>query len=259
MYGYKKKSYRTKRYTKKRTNKTRYTQRVRKPLNRRVKSFAAKRIVKPAVSVQRGYLPLSPGGMFVRLPYNEENYITVDSTSASAGVCVTHRFRLNSLYDPDITGIGHKPLQYDQLTPVPYNRYMVHAVKCYMTFTNPTNDGMYVGYRIRDNLYNAVATGGKSISYLKEMANTQVAPLNNSGKQTKTFSFYVPLHVCFGITKQQYKDAWAYGAEYNANPSHEISLDLLAFSSVGTQETVRFSCKMIYYAQLGSYSTPAQS
>jgi len=51
--------------------------------------------------------------------------ITLTSTS---GVMATYQFSCNGLYDPNITGGGHQPLYFDQLTPL-YNHYQVVGAK----------------------------------------------------------------------------------------------------------------------------------
>lgn len=48
-------------------------------------------------------------------------------------------FRLNSLYDPDLTNIGHQPQYFDQLcgaANTPYNKYRVLGSKLTVTFTS---------------------------------------------------------------------------------------------------------------------------
>jgi len=44
-------------------------------------------------------------------------------------------FRLNSLFDPDLSGTGHQPLYYDQLTTV-YGQYCVTAVSVFVQGQN---------------------------------------------------------------------------------------------------------------------------
>lgn len=52
------------------------------------------------------------------LRYNETVLISV---SGGSGYYV---FSCNALYDPNVTGTGHQPMYYDQLTPI-YNHYTV--------------------------------------------------------------------------------------------------------------------------------------
>ncbi len=45
-------------------------------------------------------------------------------------------FRLNSLYDPDLTGTGHQPYGFDQFAAL-YSRYKVDRVHIDVLFTTP--------------------------------------------------------------------------------------------------------------------------
>lgn len=60
--------------------------------------------------------------------------ITLTST-ASVG---TYTFRMNSLFDPDFTSIGHQPYYYDQLAAL-YNRYAVQGSTLKATFSLVVN------------------------------------------------------------------------------------------------------------------------
>lgn len=53
----------------------------------------------------------------------------------AAGAAATHVFSCNGLYDPNITGTGHQPLGFDQLTPL-YDKYTVIGAKITITFAN---------------------------------------------------------------------------------------------------------------------------
>lgn len=72
--------------------------------------------------------------------------ITLDPTSG--GNIAYHTFSANGLYDPDITGVGHQPMGFDQLIGVVYNHYTVIGAKLRATFMsqNSTTTGQaYVG------------------------------------------------------------------------------------------------------------------
>lgn len=258
MYGKRPTFQKKKRTYRKKATPTRYKKR--RYYRKTTKSFSAPTIAKPKVSIQRGYLPFSPAGYWCRLPYSNETYITVDSGSSTAGTGVTQTYSLNSLHDPDVTGIGKQPMQWDQLNTI-YNGYLVHAAKIKIEFTNPDSDGMYVGYRVRSG-YNTVASGGQTIAYFKEMDNTKLVPINNSGKQTASMSVYVPLHSLLGLTKEQYKSNFlTYGAyPANTSPGAGAYLDVVAYCTIsGTTTSIRHSVKIIYYSQLSNYITQAQS
>lgn len=50
------------------------------------------------------------------------------SVNALTGANVTHQFRINSLFDPDYTGIGHQPMYHDNYTFI-YQKYRVISAK----------------------------------------------------------------------------------------------------------------------------------
>jgi len=69
-----------------------------------------------------------PDRMKTKLQYQD-----VVQLSASAGSPAIWQFRMNSLYDPDLTGTGHQPQWFDQLSAV-YNNYKVLGSKITCTF-----------------------------------------------------------------------------------------------------------------------------
>lgn len=67
-------------------------------------------------------------------------YQDVIQLAASAGSPALWQFRMNSLQDPDYTGVGHQPQWYDQLSAV-YSYYRVMGSKITCTFIpNNIND-----------------------------------------------------------------------------------------------------------------------
>lgn len=58
-------------------------------------------------------------------------------------------FRLNSLFDPDFTGVGTQPVGFDQWSGL-YNRYRVHSCKVHVEFiSSGTTLGAICGVSIR--------------------------------------------------------------------------------------------------------------
>lgn len=63
-----------------------------------------------------------------------------------------YAFRANSIYDPDMTGIGHQPMGRDIFDQV-YKTYTVLGSKCKVTYSpaSSANGAVIVGLRIEDN------------------------------------------------------------------------------------------------------------
>ncbi len=107
------------------------------------------------------FIPLGlPRKKWVRLKYVDN--ITINPGAAAIGA---HFFRANSLFDPDLTGVGHQPLNFDQLQ-LGYDHYTVYGSKITATFTNNVATaiipGLY-GIFLDDNTTLTYAQGAEVI------------------------------------------------------------------------------------------------
>jgi len=64
---------------------------------------------------------------------------------AAGGIAADQVFRLNSLYDVDLTGVGHQPAGFDELMNL-YKYYAVVGADCHISFqnTDTSNDSLCV-------------------------------------------------------------------------------------------------------------------
>lgn len=80
------------------------------------------------------------------LPY----FYELDSLNPGVGTAASHVYSCNGVYDPDITGVGHQPLGFDQFSLL-YDHYTVIGSKISVTFVNKdTTLTQMVGIRISD-------------------------------------------------------------------------------------------------------------
>lgn len=72
---------------------------------------------------------------FPTVHYTNMRYVdfAVLPSAATAGELSSYIFTINNLYDPNLTGIGHQPYGYDEIS-IRYNRYTVHEVTATVTF-----------------------------------------------------------------------------------------------------------------------------
>ena len=75
-----------------------------------------------------------PTSKMVRFRYVQQ--ITLNASAAAAAV---HVFRANSLYDPDSTGTGHQPANFDRWTNI-YDHYTVVGSRIRVKFTPSTTN-----------------------------------------------------------------------------------------------------------------------
>ncbi len=76
-------------------------------------------------------LPALPRSLVVRLPYTIQQTLT----EGTAGVGTSYVYRLNSLFDPNETGVGTQPVGYDQWSNF-FNRSVVFKADVDVTFVN---------------------------------------------------------------------------------------------------------------------------
>lgn len=98
-----------------------------------------------------------PYGQVVKMKYVD----TLAFSTAATGI-VINVFRSNSIYDPDVTGVGHQPLAHDQWASF-YGRYRVLRCSIKATFTqNQNTEPVLVGVASLEN--SATFTKGSTYS-----------------------------------------------------------------------------------------------
>ena len=158
-----------------------------------------------------------PGGVLstkqdAKLIYAEPG-IVLNSTS---GICGVRVFQLNSLFDPDLTGVGHQPVGYDQLMAL-YEEYLVKAVRYKITCQSTSdNNEIIVGVSINDN---STTQQDPRVYMENGMTNWQVISRIGSGNNTKDFSGYIDLSKVHGVSYKEYLAETAYKGSQFANPT----------------------------------------
>jgi len=114
-------------YVRKKTKKTRTV--------RKRRTFRRKTVFKPQSLIKVGF----PRTTMVKLRY-------VDSFDLNAGVATLayHSMRANSCFDPNRTGIGHQPMNFDLWSSL-YNHYVVVGSKIRCVF-NPSSSTLQGGW-----------------------------------------------------------------------------------------------------------------
>jgi len=189
--------------------------------------------------------PFRPN-MSCRLHYSE----VYTFTTGAVGVCGTEQVvRLNSLFDPDFTGVGHQPFGFDQMALL-YRRYKVNAVLIKLTWSDPTADGMFAAVTIQPPGEPASLTGATSQAVAEQPMST-VKVLNATGSQKAYIKQFVPISTISGVTPLQFKsDVTNFQALTTANPALTPWLRFSAGSDRGTAG-VTLQCRMdlTYYCQ----------
>lgn len=227
---------------------------------RRRTSSGRKRTVKPVRRFRRTYRKKSrkpiingifPPRLPVKLTYAEYDLAI---TGATVGTPGTYVFRLNSLYDPNATGVGHSCKLFDTLcgnvdTDAPYFRYTVYGAKVTITFKNATAKGSVwicgTNQAGPTNNYDARENPNATVKLID-------ATSSNTNRGTVTIRRYYSIAKIWGKTNRYITDYDGNSANYNQNPGIASSLFVQyepEYASVGGKD-VYFNVRIDYYAVL---------
>lgn len=157
--------------------------------------------------------------MIVKLRYAEEFTL-----NASSGSLTAQYFRANSVFDPDVTGVGHQPMEYDFWQGV-YNHYTVVAssIKLMQVPEATTNIiPSYYGVVLSDDP--GVISGYTSVTDIFENPNTTDPRISGSANNTipqasKWTKKSFKANAFFGTNNVE--DGGAYGALVTSTPSKQ--------------------------------------
>lgn len=120
-------------------------------------------------------------------------YVSIQTFNPSVGSYAHNVFSANGCYDPDVTGVGHQPLGFDQWMTF-YDHYTVVKSSCHVSAQNTSSaSGVYPGVwgiTLSDNSSGIAALGSLDHVLESRMAGTdRSAPYGyaggNSDGQTK--------------------------------------------------------------------------
>ncbi|AUW34326.1 capsid protein [Circovirus sp.] len=212
----------------------------------------SRKTTRPHATSMRG--PLKLYGGFAPFPptysakmHYVENFSLATGTAGVMGTSA--KVSLNSLYDPNMSGSGHQPYGYDQITAL-YRRYIVSGVKINITFTNPNDDGLVVAVMIQAS-GGVGAIAGQTADIIKEQPLSWTHPINNTGSQVCHFRQYLPLQKVEGLMKVQWiANQDQYGALYTASPSLQPFLLMSVGSDAGSgAAAIMARIELTYYTR----------
>lgn len=174
----------------------------------------------------------------------------------AAGTPAIYQFTANGLYDPNITGVGHQPRGFDQLTPL-YDHYVVIGCKLTVTAQNTdTGNANILAMLVKDNT--TALLSDNDILENRYVKYTTLAP-EGSGPNTKSMTIKVNPNKFLGRSKPL-ADSELKGSS-SANPFEQCFIQLYAIPMPGAFDTNRLYCRVrIEYTALWiEPKQPAQS
>lgn len=192
-----------------------------------------------------------PTKMMVRL-----KYVETFSLDPGIGGLATQVFRANSLFDPNLTGIGHQPSNYDKVAGI-YDRYTVLGAKItvypvYYTTSNVTS-GTLMCHLSEDgtDLATAHGTGGIANMLEQPRISRSISALGviNSPNQRTPLTRYFSAKKFFGRHKSQIL-AEPYSSDVSNDPPEQAYFEVGYASADDTNDPglMKFRAEIEYIA-----------
>jgi len=192
--------------------------------------------------------------------------VTIPNHNVGSGPYV---FRMNSIFDPDHTSVGHQPRFHDQIGAI-YHKYCVIGAKAYIEVltTSPSTNSEQGNPTIFAYLDDSATADSRSLEQHIElgMPNSSYLMTNVPGQSfngpelsraKRSFTMTYGVRKFWGIDKKtqliypsgtgvgdEYIENSNYSAMYGTNPTRVCFLKLKTFDSAVTDTTVSFKARV---------------
>lgn len=181
-----------------------------------------------------------PDRMLLKLPYYENLKFSGNSHAV-------YDFNLNSIWDPNRTGVGHQPLGYDQWRTF-YNRYRVYGVTVRFSATNLGDVPVRIGM-IADNL----ASGTQYLTDVSRFEQPHMKTFllgNAQGFNTRSMKMFYSCAKVQGSPKVRYNSDNQFQSQWDTSPSELIVGHVIASSLDDTTPlNVQWDVHIIYHIE----------
>lgn len=168
-------------------------------------------------------------------------YVEFFSNTSTAGLNLDQVMNLNSLFDPNRTGVGHQPQGFDQWATF-YNRYLVESCDVEVIWTNAPVGGATVSI-IGSN--DATAITDPSVIMESPYA---ISKGLSAGGASVSIKKHFDLAAITGVSKTTYRSRDSFQSQFASSPSEILTLHIGSWSAVSY--TFDFTVKMKFNALL---------
>lgn len=177
-----------------------------------------------------------PNSIIIKHKYCE-SFSTTTTTSPHTQV-----YRLNSLFDPNHTGVGHQPYYHDQMALL-YNKYTVYGCKVTVR-GNCASQPAILGMKTQRDT--TVVTAAIDACERPDVVYRMMA----DGGKSHTLSMYISLPAKFGVSKSEYLGEGDFAAVAASNPAKEWYLQIFAqHPNSATGTSIFYTAELVYYTR----------
>lgn len=162
-----------------------------------------------------------PENLWTVVTYSDKFQLT-----CTAGALQSYTFRLNSLFDPNLTGTGSQPRYFDTLcggndTSAPYRAYVVKAAKMKLLAWPTSPDSTGVTSAIGLTICPSATTGPTTVEELMMRSDTNYRTVSYYGGSRAITSVYRSADIADVLGVKDIEDANGTEALFNANPTNQ--------------------------------------
>lgn len=185
-----------------------------------------------------------PTRYLTKLRYSQINALSF----GGAGQAYNYQFRLNSIFDPDLTGTGHQPLGHDEFAML-YNRYRVYGVSYTITLSNQEakHVEICIAHRPNTNTTTYFDTIRESTSTKHRITLGE----EGSGQANRSVRGYAGVAATRGVSRREVQTDDNYQAAFGQNPVFTPTL-VIYLSNQNTNETasVNMRVDLVYHVEV---------
>lgn len=198
-----------------------------------------------------------PDAVLTRLKYTE-----VIANQAGAGTTPDIQTYQSSLHDPNLTGVGHQPYYYDQLSEL-WEHYVVYGFSYRITAANNSSTvqaKMVIAMGDADTSW-----AGDDLSELVNAGRPVTLDVKGSGQSIKYLSGYCEVAAVLGVPKSKISNNTSYRGTTSsgggsANPNDTVKLQIITMPFDGSATTdVDLNVELIYHCKFYDLAEIASS
>lgn len=189
-------------------------------------------------------------GKIQRMPFKQHmivklKYATNLNVASALGVYSENQFRLNSIFDPDLTNVGHQPYMYDTYATM-YNKYRV--LKVAYKFTGQLNTAAISAMTILPNNNTSSSVGNVDLAIESPYGKFKV--LSGPGAEAETLTGTIDLATFTGRTKAQYSADDLYESQIGTSPAEVMVLHIGIAGLTATSVSLLGVLELFYTVEL---------
>jgi len=172
----------------------------------------------------------------------KQTYSTSLTLSATAGAPTYNTWRLNSVYDPDLTNVGTVAAGYTQLSAL-YGRYRVMQASVELEIMN--TGASYPGTAF----LSVTPTNTVGTDITKILAGRFVwfkGLATNAGQNSIMHKIRVPIHRVYGVPAKQVRIEDDFAAVTGSNPNNVVYLHAGLFNEAGAAGSFNIKVRIVY-------------